>query len=138
MDSKGKILIAEDEPDVLQVMAKRIKEEGYDVAPAHDGEEAWNKIRSEEPDVILLDLVMPKMSGFEVLKSLRQNPPSQKWQPVIIVSAKDELDDMHKGFQLEADHYLTKPCSMDDVMRGIRLMLSLIPQRVMPSDGEHK
>ncbi len=137
MDVKAKVLIADDEPDVRQMMAKKIAAQGYEVAQAQDGQEAWEKIKSENPDVILLDLAMPMMSGFEVLKKLREEPPSAKWQPVIIVSAKNELDDMHKGFQLEADHYLTKPCSMDDILRGIRLMLSLVPQRVTSGDSHH-
>jgi len=63
-----------------------------------------------------------------VLKELRENPPSDKWQPVIICSGQSELDDMQKGFELEADHYITKPCSYTDILKAIQLMSSLIPQ----------
>lgn len=126
---KIKILMADDEPDVLEIMAKRIKAAGYDVITATDGQEAWDKIVAEDPDVIILDVTMPKLDGFVVLKRLRENPPSKKWQPVIIVSAREELADIQQGFTLEADHYLTKPCNMDDVLKGIRLMTQLIPQR---------
>lgn len=124
-----KILIADDEPDVLDAMARKIEREGYAVAKAADGEEAWKKIQSDPPDIVVLDLTMPKMDGLTVLKNLRENPPAGKWQPVIIVSARGELQDMQKGFSMEADHYITKPCKMEDVIKGIRLMTNLIPQR---------
>jgi len=124
-----KVLVADDDLDILKEMEKRISAEGYDVITARDGEESWQKIQKDSPDVILLDLTMPKMDGLTILKNLRENPPSQKWQPVIIVSGRAELDDIHKGFSMEADHYLTKPCKMEDILKGIRLMANLIPQR---------
>jgi len=125
-----KILIADDEPDVLNAMARKIERAGYTVLKAADGEQAWEKIRSDAPDIVVLDLTMPKMDGLTVLKKLRENPPDPaKWQPVIIVSARGELQDMQKGFSLDADHYITKPCKMEDVLKGIRLMTGLIPQR---------
>ncbi len=126
---KLKVLMADDEIDVLAIMTKRIKAAGYDVVAAKDGQEAWDKIVSDNPDVIILDVTMPLLDGFSVLKRLRETPPSSKWQPVIIVSAREELQDIQKGFSLEADHYLTKPCNIDDVLKGIRLMAQLIPQR---------
>lgn len=129
MAGKVKVLMADDEPDVLMIMAKKLREHGFDVIEATDGEDAWDKIRIERPDIVLLDLVMPGMDGFEVLKKLRQDPPDSKWRPVIIVSAKDELTDMQRGFSLEADHYIPKPCRIEDIVKGINLMLKLIPQR---------
>ena len=133
-----KVLIADDEKDVLDIMEKKIAAAGYIVVTADNGQEAWEKIQSEVPDVILLDLTMPKMDGFEVLKHLREKPPTTKWQPVIIVSAHGELDNIAKGFSLEADHYITKPCDMEVVLRGIRLMVSLIPQRKTKTEMENK
>ncbi len=128
-NNQFKILIADDEEDVLEIMAKRIGQEGYSILKARDGQEAWDLIRSESPDVILLDLTMPRMDGFAVLKNLREHPPSDKWQPVIIVSAQGEMTSLQKGMSLEADHYLTKPCQMEEILRAIRTMISLIPQR---------
>ena len=127
--NKIKVLIADDDRDILEVMNKKISAAGYITVTAADGEEAWNKIKSDSPDVILLDLTMPKKDGLTILKNLREDPPSLKWQPVIIVSARGELEDMKKGFNLEADHYLVKPCDMETVLKAIRLMVSLIPQR---------
>ena len=129
-----KVLMADDEPDVLAIMAKKIKAAGYDVVTAADGQEAWDKIIVENPDVILLDITMPKLEGFEVLQRLRETTPSKKWQPVIIISAREELKDIQKGYSLEADHYLTKPCNIDDVLNGIRLMAQLIPQHKTPGE----
>jgi len=131
-----KILMAEDEQDVLEVMAKKISAEGYTVVTAKDGEEAWEKIKSESPDIILLDLNMPKKGGFEVLKELREHPPAQKWQPVIIVSARRELEDVQKGLSLEAEHYLVKPCSIEHILKAIKLMTALIPQHKSPLENQ--
>jgi DNA-binding response OmpR family regulator len=77
---------------------------------------------------------MPKMNGFEVLKNLREHPPAEKWQPVIIVSARTGLEDVKKGLSLEAEHYILKPCSINDILKAIRLMTSLIPQHKSPSE----
>jgi two-component system alkaline phosphatase synthesis response regulator PhoP len=124
-----KILIADDEETVLEIMARKIASQDYEVITAKDGQEAWKKIVSDVPDIIILDLNMPKMDGWAVLSQLRQNPPMKRWQPVIIVSAQNELANFQKGVNLEADHYLTKPCQIEDVLKAIRLMLSLVPQR---------
>ena len=124
-----KVLLADDEDTVAEIMAQKVAGAGYEVVIARDGEEALAKIKTENPDVILLDLTMPKMDGWQVLRQLRANPPSSKWQPVIIISGLDEMHNMQKGFDLEADHYLTKPCRMEDVIKAIRLMVSLIPVR---------
>lgn len=129
MEARIKVLMAEDEPDVLAIMAKSAVKEGYDVVTAIDGEDALAKIRKEVPDVIVLDLNMPKLDGFSVLESIRKQPPADKWIPVIIVSARNELAQMQRGIQLEADHYLTKPCRVDEVIKAIKLMVNLIPQR---------
>ncbi|MCA9408063.1 MAG: response regulator [Candidatus Omnitrophica bacterium] len=124
-----KILMADDEEDILGIMAKKIAAEGYEVVTAKDGREAWEKIEAEDPDVVLLDINMPELDGFQVLKKLRENPPSTKWQPVIIISARRELDDLKKGYSLEADHYITKPCQVSDILKAIKLMLNLKSQR---------
>lgn len=124
-----KILLADDEEIVLEIMAKKIASQNYEVVTAKDGQEAWEKIVREVPDIIILDLNMPKMDGWAVLSQLRQNPPTKRWQPVIIVSAQNEIEDFQKGVTMQADHYLSKPCQIEDVLKAIRLMLSLVPQR---------
>jgi chemosensory pili system protein ChpA (sensor histidine kinase/response regulator) len=123
-----KILIADDEELILEIMSRKIAANGYEVICAKDGLDAWEKITKDIPDIIILDLNMPKMDGWAVLSQLRQNPPVKRWLPVIIVSAQNELDNYKKGVSLEADHYLSKPCQIDDILKAIRLMISLIPQ----------
>jgi len=126
---KDKILIAEDHADIRTLMSDRLTAEGYDVVIAVDGQDALDKIRQEDPDVILLDLMMPKIDGYHVLQEIRENPTTIKWQPVIIISAKEEFQDIKKGFDLKADHYITKPWRMEDILDGIRKLLNLRENR---------
>jgi DNA-binding response OmpR family regulator len=124
-----KVLLADDESGILEIMAKKVATQGYQVVTATNGRQAWDKIVSEDPDIILLDITMPEMTGLEILKKLRSEPPSKKWQPVIIVSALGEMGHIQEGLDLEADHYLTKPCSIENVIKAVRLMTALIPMR---------
>lgn len=123
-----KLLIVDDDKDVVETIRERLLREGYEVTVAFDGEEALLKVKETNPDVILLDLMLPKLNGFEVLKEIKQNY-KDKWIPVIIISAKRELESVKACYDLEADHYLAKPCSMENILRGIRIMISLIPLR---------
>lgn len=125
-----KILVADDDTDITDTMARKLTIEGYQVRKAYDGDAAWDCIVAEYPDVILLDINMPGKDGFTILKDLRTNPPGGKWIPVIIISGRNEFDDFKQGIQFEADHYLSKPCAMIDVLKAIRLMLQLRTQRL--------
>lgn len=124
-----KLLLVDDDRDVVETLQKRLNVEGYEVVVAYDGEEALAKVKETDPDVILLDLMLPKLNGFEVLKQVREQC-ANKWRPVIIISAQRELDSIKTCYQMEADHYLTKPCTMENLLRGIRTMISLIPLRI--------
>ena len=124
-----KILIAEDNRDIIVLMSDRLTKEGYDVIVAYDGQEAWDKIVKDNPDIILLDIMMPKVDGFSLLERLRDEPPTSKYQPVIIISAKGEIQDMKKGLSLEADHYITKPWKIEDILKGIKTVMQVLPQR---------
>jgi len=128
------ILAADDDADILELLRDALTHEGYAVVTASDGKQAWQKIRKDNPDIIILDLMMPEMDGFTVLKKLRASPPGDKWQPVIILSALGDLKHMRKGFFLEADHYITKPWDMKDILKGIHLMEKLILQRKDKAD----
>lgn len=124
-----RLLVVDDDKDINETLSHRLVRAGYDVVSAFDGEEALLQIKQHNPDVILLDLMMPKLNGFEVLQRIRQDF-QDKWRPVIIVSAKTELDSLKACYQMEADHYLTKPCPMEKVLQGIETMISLIPLRI--------
>jgi DNA-binding response OmpR family regulator len=124
-----KLLVVDDDHDVTEVLVKRLSREGYEVTAAFDGDEALIKASQVVPDVVLLDLVMPKMNGFEVLKALREKF-NEQWIPVIIISAQTDLDSLKKAYGLEADHYLSKPVAFEKVLEGIETMISLIPLRI--------
>lgn len=124
-----KLLVVDDNKDVVETLQRRLTKEGYEVSVAYDGEEALQKVKEADPDIILLDLMMPKLNGFEVLKEVR-GKFKDKWRPIIIISAKDELESMQKCYILEADHYLTKPCSIENILQGIRTMISLLSARI--------
>lgn len=129
METEYKILIADDETDTLETLSKHLSGCGYNVITAVDGQDALEKIKEHNPDVILLDIIMPKINGFDVLKQIRLQPVSEKWQPVIIVSTKDEFESLRKGYDLEADFYLTKPLRLEKISAAIQTMISLIPLR---------
>lgn len=126
---KFRILIVDDDKEILETLQSRLSREGYEVVTALDGEEALLKVKQDDPDIIILDLLLPKLNGFEVLKEIRQKY-EDKWRPVIIISAQAELDSLRKGYALEADHYLTKPVTMEKVLQGVETLASLIPLRI--------
>jgi len=123
-----KVLMADDEEETLDIMARAIGRRGYRVVKALDGQEAWDKIKKENPDIILLDLMMPGMHGLTILKKLREDPLPNRLQPVVIISALNELEDVKKGFAHEADHYITKPCTVETVLKAVQMMKEMIDQ----------
>lgn len=122
------LLVVDDDKDIVQILKGRLSKEGYQVLTAFDGEEALKSVEENDPDIILLDLMMPKVNGFEVLKQVREKY-KKKWRPVIVISSKAELDSVKECYKLEADHYLTKPVTLEKVLQGIQTMKSLIPIR---------
>ena len=126
-----KLLVVDDEQEAVEILEKKLIHQGYDVVTAFDGEEALLRMREDNPDIILLDLMLPKKNGMEVLKEIRQDY-KDRWRPVIIISAKHELDAIKGCYSLEADHYLTKPCNMENILSAIETMISLIPLRQEP------
>lgn len=103
-----KILIAEDEPDIRDLIALTLNFSGFDVVIAVDGEEALKYAQNEEFDLILLDVRMPRMSGYEVCRQLRQLPAT-KDVPIVFLSAKGQETEMQAGLDAGADEYILKP-----------------------------
>lgn len=106
-ESKKKILIVEDDTFILEMYATKLLNFGYDVLTATDGDEALKIVKDKKPDFILLDLVLPSVDGFDVLKAVRKNPKS-KPIPVILLTNLGERKDVEKGLKLGADDYLIK------------------------------
>jgi len=118
-----KVLIVDDEKDIVESVGSFLTKQGFSVFSALDGEEAKAKIVEVEPDIVLLDLILPKANGFEVLKWLREN--FEQRTPVIIFSIKDKLEDIKKGYSFDADFYLPKPFTNHQLLQSIKTVLSL-------------
>jgi two-component system, OmpR family, alkaline phosphatase synthesis response regulator PhoP len=111
MDPKGKkILIADDEPDILEIISYNLKIEGYDVVTAKDGEDALQKAKVSKPDLIILDVMMPNKNGMEVCKILRAQPAFHETLIIFLTALNDELSHV-RGLEYGADDYLSKPIS---------------------------
>jgi len=114
-----KLLLAEDTHDLSHAVCAVLSHEGYDVDPAYDGEEAMELIRKNGYDAIVLDIMMPKKDGLEVLKELRE---SNIVTPVLLLTAKGTVDDRVAGLDAGADDYLPKPFAMKELLARIRAM----------------
>lgn len=114
-----KLLIAEDEADLRQALVMALEDEGYAVDPAEDGEEGLYKAINWDYDAILLDIMMPIMDGWTVLKKLRK----EKTTPVLILTARGELDDRVKGLDLGSDDFLVKPFEMAELTARLRALI---------------
>jgi DNA-binding response OmpR family regulator len=123
MDKKIKILVSEDNPDIRKILVMRLEINGYDVIQAQDGEEAVGKIKKESPDLVVLDLMMPKMSGFEVCRMIKFDE-KYKDLPIIVLSALDQQADREKAIEAGADAYFIKPFDLDLLLSKIKSILN--------------
>ena len=125
-----KVLIAEDEADIRRLISFNLERESYDTLLAGDGEEAVLMAYKNIPDLIILDLMLPRMDGFSVFKELRLDSRT-KDIPVIMLTAKAQLDDVIAGLEMGADDYLTKPFSPKELVLRVKALL----KRVKTSNG---
>ena len=117
-----KILIADDEQNIVISLEFLMKREGFEVSIAHDGEEAVRRIRAERPDLVLLDVMMPKKSGFEVCQEIKADPTLAAVR-VLMLTAKGRDTEVAKGLALGADAYMTKPFSTRELVDKVRSLL---------------
>jgi len=120
-----KILAVDDDIDVVETLKRRLKAEGYEPFTACDGKEALEIIQNNDPDIILLDLVLPQVNGYEVLRKVKTEF-KDKWRPVIVISAKNELDSVTDAYDLDADLYLIKPCTIMEILVAIKKMVDML------------
>jgi len=118
-----KILIVDDEPNIVISLEFLMKKEGFEVAVANDGEEALARAASFNPDLMLLDVMMPKKSGFEVCEARRADPQRAGLQ-IVMLTAKGRDTEVAKGLALGADAYVTKPFSTKDLVAKVKAMLA--------------
>ncbi len=126
-----KVLIIDDDLDTLRLVGLMLQRQGYQISAASNGEQGLTKALEEKPDIILLDVMMPDMDGYEVTRRLRKNPTT-KTTPILMFTAKTQLDDKVTGFEVGADDYLTKPTHPSELQAHIKALLA----RSGPKKGE--
>ncbi len=124
-----KVLVVEDEKNIIDIIAFNLKKEGFEVLTASDGEMGLNLALTEQPDLIILDIMMPKMDGFEVCKKVREKSQT----PIIMLTARAEEVDKVVGLELGADDYVTKPFSVRELMARVKANIrrsdAVVPQK---------
>lgn len=115
----AKILIAEDSATAVAVLKKALAPLGHTILVANDGEDAERQISLEQPDLVILDIIMPKLNGFQLCRNIRSNPSLAKLK-VIMVTSMDRESDRYWGLKQGADEYLTKPVDVEELMSKVR------------------
>jgi two-component system copper resistance phosphate regulon response regulator CusR len=126
-----RILVAEDEPGILAFVTRALRADGFTIDAAADGAKALTCLSRERYDLVVLDLLLPRVDGLSVLRHLRESQPRL---PVVIVSARTDLPTKLRGFELGACDYVSKPFALDELLARIRVHL----RRSRPSDGEDR
>jgi CheY-like chemotaxis protein len=113
-----KILVVDDEIHIIKIIAYKMRSAGYEVVSARDGVEALEQVRAARPDLVLLDVMMPRMDGFQTLEALKADPATRDI-PVFLLTVKSKDTDRQRGYQLGADDYLTKPFSPNKLLERV-------------------
>ncbi len=113
-----KILVVDDEPMIVRLMEFILSRQGHEMLIAVNGEEALQKIRAHKPDLVLLDIMMPRIDGYEVAQQLRADPETSRL-PIIMLSAKAQEEDIRRGAEVGVDAYVTKPFSPEHLVQVV-------------------
>lgn len=132
MEEKKTVLIVEDEKSIVDIIRFNLEKEGYAVLTAYDGEAGLSAARTDRPDLILLDVMLPKMIGFDVCRILREEGDNV---PVIILTAREEEADKVLGLEIGADDYITKPFSMRELMARVKANIRRTAMQQPPEDA---
>jgi DNA-binding response OmpR family regulator len=119
MSETQKILVVDDDEHILRSLSQYLELEDFNVVSASSGPEALKLFGQERPDLLVLDVMMPGMDGFQVLETLRKNPDTAS-VPVLMLTARDQHNDILKGYQMGATSYLVKPFNLDELVDAIR------------------
>jgi len=131
---KKKILLVEDEANMMELLKYRLEENSYAVATAADGYAALNQVRAVKPDLIILDLMLPKIDGYTICRLLKFNDDLRRI-PVIILSARSTEEDIRRGLSLGADAFMTKPYESAVLLAKITELLARDPDAPLPGDS---
>ena len=124
MNNKTKILIVDDDIDTVELLTKRFNTEGYQTSEAYDGEQALQKVEEYQPDIILLDIMMPKIDGYEACRRLKSSEDTRHI-PVIMLTAKGRIPDKVKGLDTGADDYIVKPFDYRELLQRVKYWISV-------------
>lgn len=122
--ARGKVLVVDDEPGIVAIVQANLESEGYTVISAADGEEALRRVQGEHPDLVILDVMMPVMDGWQVLERLERDNATAGL-PIIMLTAKVEDEDILLGLEQGAVEYITKPFYPEDLTASVTLLLSV-------------
>lgn len=122
MEKKKKILIIEDEPDMIAMLRTRLEAHNFDVLVANDGQEGFDMYMNHSPDLIILDIMLPKLNGYEVCRKIRRDRDDSS-TPIMMLSAKNQDIDRIVGRVIGAETYLTKPFCAEELMNNIEKLL---------------
>jgi DNA-binding response OmpR family regulator len=121
-DGKPLVLVADDDPDILALVTFRLERAGYEVVAASDGEQALQLALAQPPDLAVLDVMMPKLDGYEVTTRLRQDERTRR-MPIILLTARVQEADIARGFEVGADDYVRKPFSPQELGARVQAIL---------------
>ena len=130
-----KILVVDDEENIVKLVSYNLEQEGYEIITANEGKEALAKIEQEDPDLMILDLMLPKVDGFDICRKVRKGDDATNL-PIIILSAKEEEIDKILGLELGADDYVTKPFSPRELIARVKAVLRRVDYRA--DEGEEE
>ncbi|MBN1483120.1 MAG: response regulator [Chloroflexia bacterium] len=122
----SKVLVVDDERSIVKLIAVNLELENFEVRTAYDGFEALDRLQEDRPDLIILDIMMPRMDGWEVLRQVRENE-SLTDIPVVVLTARTNDADIIQGWQLGADEYITKPFSPVALVKTVQMVLKRSP-----------
>jgi DNA-binding response OmpR family regulator len=126
-DVRPLVLVADDDPDILALVRFRLERDGYEVLSAPDGETALDLAMARTPDLAVLDVMMPRLDGYEVTRRLREHGPTTTI-PIILLTARVQEPDLERGFEAGADDYVTKPFSPQALGERIQAALGVRPE----------
>ena len=130
----AKILVVDDEEHIVMILKDSLEFSGFQVVTAADGLEALQVFEKEQPELVVLDIGMPKLDGWEVCRRLKSDPKTRD-VPIIILTAYAQTSDQRRGLQLGADRFVTKPCDLTYLVEEMNMLLSLRKKPSSPESG---
>jgi two-component system OmpR family response regulator len=133
-DTRPRVLVVDDEPKIAQIVAAYLERDGFQVLRATDGRVALNTVRADQPDLLILDLMLPEVTGWDVCRELRRNAQTAHL-PIIMLTARDDVADRIVGLELGADDYVVKPFDPKELVARVRAVLRRVGDQAGKTNG---